>query len=169
MKTREDLTTQIFGQLLVLEFSHKEKLRRASKSFWRCLCSCGNLRIVNASNLKNGHTKSCGCLRSEMLAERNFIHGHSNKRSWTTWYNMIARCHKEDHPSFKWYGARGITVCLHWHTYENFFEDMGEPAPYQEIDRIDNNLGYFPGNCRWVTREAQMQNKRQRSINPKEV
>lgn len=73
---------------------------------------------------------------------------------------MIYRCHKEDHPYYEWYGARGIKVCDRWHDFLNFYLDMGYPEPGQTIERIDNARGYEPGNCCWVTMKEQARNKR---------
>ncbi len=83
---------------------------------------------------------------------------------------MIARCHNPKHPSYKDYGARGITVCDEWrHSFESFFNYFG-PQPEQRtasgraaysIERINNDAGYCPGNIRWATQKEQMNNTRQ--------
>jgi hypothetical protein len=74
---------------------------------------------------------------------------------------MIARCERPHHPAYKNYGARGITVCERWRSFETFIADMGErPSAAHSLDRKDNDLGYFPDNCRWATDEEQNDNKR---------
>jgi hypothetical protein len=80
------------------------------------------------------------------------------------WRAMIHRCHVEHHKQFPDYGGRGITVCQKWHSFDAWLADMGEPpSPKHSIDRIDNEAGYFPGNCRWATRTEQNRNTRKGS------
>lgn len=94
-------------------------------------------------------------------------HGHviGRKRSAThmAWTNMIARCSNANRPDFHCYGGRGITVCEQWrNSFSDFLRDMGErPSSTHSIDRFpDNDGNYEPGNCRWATRDEQMQNTR---------
>jgi len=77
---------------------------------------------------------------------------------------MLQRCYNPNHPAYAYYGARGIRVCKRWHTFENFLADMGEPPLGLSIDRIDNDSGYRPTNCRWATRSEQMRNRRPRKL-----
>jgi hypothetical protein len=77
------------------------------------------------------------------------------------WLNMVGRCSNPDHPDWRKYGARGIAVCERWKDFENFVSDM-EPSfkPGLQIDRIDNDQGYFPGNCHWTTATKNIRNRR---------
>jgi hypothetical protein len=80
------------------------------------------------------------------------------------WQAMIGRCHREEHISYPWYGARGIKVCKEWRkSFEAFYNYIG-PAPSNKltVDRIDNEGNYEPGNVRWATRHQQAANKRPR-------
>lgn len=71
---------------------------------------------------------------------------------------MIARCTNPNESRFARYGGRGITVCERWKVFENFYADMGDPPPDMQLDRINNDGNYEPGNCRWATRLQQVHN-----------
>jgi hypothetical protein len=74
---------------------------------------------------------------------------------------MMNRCTNPKRKDFKYYGARGISVCERWHSFDHFLADMGERPIGLELDRIDNDGNYEPGNCRWTTRSEQIRNRRQ--------
>jgi hypothetical protein len=76
------------------------------------------------------------------------------------WRLMIRRCESPKDTSFKDYGGRGIKICERWHNFDNFYADMGVRPVGMQIDRIDNNGNYEPGNVRWVTPPQQTRNKR---------
>jgi hypothetical protein len=88
------------------------------------------------------------------------LHGKCGTPIYKTWQNMIARCQNPLHPIYDNYGGRGITVCERWKTFVNFFADMGERPDSKSLDRIDNEKGYFPDNCRWATKQEQDLNRR---------
>ncbi len=146
-----------FGRLYVIKDSGK----RTNKGgiLWECLCDCGNSCLKVSHSIKSGMVKSCGCLQKEVLK----THGFSYTRIHRIWQSMKTRCYFEGHSSYKHYGGRGIVMCEKWNAFEGFYSEMGEPpSEKHQIDRIDNNLGYFKDNCRWVTATVNMQNRRKR-------
>lgn len=126
-----------------------------------CRCSCGTKRIVNVSTLRRGKSRSCGCYRREW-STLNRTHGMSGTPTYQAWRHMINRCENPNDEHFDHYGGRGIKVCDRWRSsFEAFFEDMrARPPDRYSLDRIDNDRGYEPGNCRWATRKEQARNKR---------
>lgn len=167
MAPSPDITGQRFARLTAIERGPNT----GENVQWWCQCDCGNRTLVRASYLRTGHTRSCGCLRRE-AGERqgpdNIVHGHransSRSPTYHTWLNMIARCDNPSAISYRYYGARGITVCERWRNFENFLADMGERPPGKTIDRKDNDKGYEPGNCRWATPAEQVANRRPRPL-----
>lgn len=85
-------------------------------------------------------------------------HQKSGTIEHLTWKRMRQRC-LNNNERFKHWSGRGITICERWNKFENFLEDMGQrPGPGYSLDRIDNNKGYSPDNCRWATYKQQMSN-----------
>lgn len=126
----------------------------------KVVCDCGISREVSDSTLRRGTSVSCGCLQKELKA---LAKSTSNVGSpeYIIWAEIVQRCTNPRNLSYQWYGGRGITICDEWKLFENFFRDMG-PRPHVnlQLDRENNELGYFPGNCRWTTRPINANNKR---------
>ena len=160
----KDITNSRFGRLVVLTFDKRIK----RKYYWITKCDCGKIRSVWKSHLINGHTKSCGCLLKDCLVKRNTTHGNSKTRFYKIWKKLNDRCNNPKCKDYKYYGGRGIKKCLRWYKFENFHKDMFEKYAKHikkfgikntTIDRINNNKGYYPHNCRWATMLQQVRNR----------
>ena len=162
MGAKLDLKGIRVGRLKVIrEIGYKEH----EGVMWECMCDCGNTHRSSAFRLNNGKVNSCGCYQKEVAARVQYKHGHAphGKMSSTyrTWARMVQRCTNEDGPDYEDYGGRGIGICSRWMQFENFLLDMGEkPDSGVSLDRLDNNKGYGPGNCRWATGVQQARNRR---------
>lgn len=125
-------------------------------------CDCGNVFVAIFSSVKHGRTMSCGCFRKKLLSERMTKHGSSKTRGYVCWRNMVKRCTSPNERDKNTYGPGKIGMDEKWNDFDCFINDMGEPGPKMQIDRIDNNKGYSKDNCRWVTPK---ENARNRSTN----
>ena len=162
MATVAELIGQRFARLTVVRRIGSDN----GKALWECLCDCGKTTSTTTGSLRKGNTRSCGCLKLQVTGDVHRTHGMSRSSEYRIWCLMRSRCGNPDNQDYKDYGGRGIEVCQRWReSFVAFFADMGpKPFPRAEIDRIDNNGNYEPGNCRWTDRKTQTRNKRNNRI-----
>lgn len=163
-----DLTGKVFDRWTVVGLSVSPAGRK--KWWWDCLCTCGQSGCVEDSSLKSGNSRSCGCLQREASAcagQASVTHGMTKSApEYYVWTSMKQRCLNRNVRNWADYGGRGITVCDRWRdSFEAFFADMGpRPSPKHSIDRINNDEGYHPSNCRWSKLDDQVRNRRSNII-----
>lgn len=179
-KKRVDLTGRRVGRLTITGYAREHRTASCLQHIWCAMCDCGKTTEVYGNNFSRGHTKSCGCLRDEILGAASITHGGTRGRRTTpeyrSWLSMIGRCDNPKRWQFKYYGGRGIRVCDRWRSdFASFRDDMGSRAEGTTLDRINNDLGYDCGkhalcddckgrdaafNCRWATQKEQTRNSR---------
>ena len=158
-----DMTGFEFNGCKVIERAGSENKR----AVWLCECFCGNRFIERGSRIRNGSKKSCGCLWKKKTIDRNTTHNKSRTRLYNIWCGMKARCNNPNNPAYDRYGGRGIKICEEWNnSFENFYDWSKENGYSKEltIDRIDNDRGYSPDNCRWADYYIQGRNKRNNKV-----
>jgi hypothetical protein len=161
MSKKQNITEIIgntFGRLTPIEEVEPYVCKSGNHRRFKCRCECGNEALVKLYSLKNSETKSCGCYNKEIVSKQK--HGLIKTSEYSSWYNMKTRCLNPNSTNYSKWGGRGITICDRWiDSFENFLRDMGnKPSPKHSLDRKDLNGNYEPLNCRWATKEEQMNN-----------
>jgi len=156
-----------YNRLEVIDDLIYWEVGKRRKVLCRCSCSDKTEKLVGLAQLINGNTKSCGCIQKEITVARNFKHGYSERKNkdplYDLWGNMCNRCLNEDNESYKNYGGRNITICDKWrYNSKNFIEWCLENGWEKglTIDRVNNDGNYEPGNCQFVTRQVNNENRR---------
>jgi len=148
-----------FNRLTVI----KEVERQIQKRCFNFKCDCGVEKIIKLANVLNGTTKSCGCYNADRIRNGN---PNRKTREYGIWGGIKTRCYNKNHKDYIWYGKRGIEMSEEWkNSFDKFYEDMGfAPSKNHSIDRIDSDMGYCKGNCKWSTPKEQCNNKRNNRI-----
>lgn len=156
----KDISGQRFGRWTALEPAGKTP---DNHMMWRCRCDCGTERNVLGKDLRSGKSTSCGCISFEKFKSAVTKHGFCHHPLYTVWLNMKARCNNVNFDQYKNYGGRGIKICKEWESNPEAFIRWGLENGYEyglQIDRIDNNMGYSPSNCHFVSAAENQNNKR---------
>lgn len=158
MGTSKDLTNLKFARLTVIKYWGRTDKGRF---MWECQCDCGTIKIIEGRDLLTGHTQSCGCFMREVNSKLRETHNMKHASEYTIWRGIKDRCFRIKNKHYKDYGGRGISMYEGWrHDFLAFYNYVGPRPKGKSIDRIDNNMGYFPGNVRWATAKQQMNNTR---------
>lgn len=155
---RIDLSNRRYGRWTVKSYA----FNRNNRSFWNCVCDCGNEGIVRGEHLRIGKSRSCGCYHKDKVTTKG---GRTNHSLYNIWKNIVERCTNHASTNYPDYGGRGITLCSDWLDFEKFAFDIyltvgHRPSLSHTLDRIDNNLGYDSSNVRWATWKEQAVNRR---------
>ena len=154
MENIKNMTPKLIKEL-GMRFPTENSTRKYRYGLYEC-AYCGKHWEVVMARVKCGNTKSCGCLKGEG-------HGLSGHKLYGTWKQMVQRCTNPKHKYYGDYGGRGIIICEEWLDIKKFIAWAESTHPNIEgytLDRIDNDKGYNPDNCRWADRTMQSVNQR---------
>jgi len=164
----KDIVGERFGKLIVVEyigFEWDEKCEQKYKKYnYYCQCDCGNKKVAIRHHLKCGNTRSCGCLKYEVVNKGNTRHGLKDEKLYGVWNSIKNRCYNPHVEAYHNYGGRGVEVCDKWKNDFLSFYNWAMSNGYKKglsIDRINNDGNYEPVNCRWVDSQTQNENTRQ--------
>jgi hypothetical protein len=148
-----------FERLLVLFRVENDRHKQAR---FLTVCDCGREHVLNGSSLLSGRTRSCGCLKREVTAQRLrarcLKHGMTGTAEWRAYCKAKQRCNNPHDKKYPRYGGRGIRFLFS--SFQQFFSELGpRPSPEYSVDRRDNDGNYEPGNVRWATRKQQSDNQ----------
>lgn len=160
----QDISGNIYGNLTVLRRGEDYVKPSGAKDVrWVCLCLCGKEKLIRTTSLKNGDTKSCGCLNVKLASKRFKKHGMCKSRLYSILTDMKSRCFNKNNKRYNDWGGRGITICDEWLENPEKFILWANENGYSDkltIERIDNDKNYCPDNCKWADYSEQNINKR---------
>jgi anti-sigma28 factor (negative regulator of flagellin synthesis) len=150
-----NLVGKMFGRWAIIAPS--EHRGSQGETYWFARCTCGREKLVMGRNLRDGRSRSCGCVWLK--------HGHTaggkRSRAYACWVSARQRCNNPRDRNYSNYGGRGIKFYKPWDDdFRCYLRDTGEPPPGMSIDRINNDGNYEPGNVRWTTCAEQNRNRR---------
>lgn len=165
-KNRKDITGQKFGRVFVIEvnnsITNEHYKNKDYRVYYNCVCECGKEFVCDGASLRRGYTKSCGCLQKEVAKEQQTIHGLSNTPEYQVWEKIVDRCYNKNNKKFRLYGGRNILMCDQWREHPDLFIEWlrnNKWCKSNQIDRINNNKGYSPENCRVVEPHINVNNR----------
>ena len=160
MVAKADLVGNSYGKLYVVA---KTELKKNGQSVWFCHCDCRNFKLIRTADLTSGRVVDCGCRFKGQARENSLKHGYWGSKPYSVVTSVLSRCYSKSKDNYSNYGGRGITICDEWKSNLGLFckwlEDQGLRDGLQ-IDRIDNDSGYSPSNCRLLPVAFNIINKR---------